>query len=138
MNQYEFEIQRMMLEDSRKREKNKNPAVSLISAIWGCTVGLTALSIPLAGIFRDNSVLLLPFIGVIGSTISTLFIWKNRSQDSTSSLPQPPLTPQQLDEITELRAALVDLRSHLNHLEQSIDEKHLKNQIENVSNKQLE
>ncbi len=51
----------------------KNPKVAATSVIWGCTIGIMGICIPLSAI--TNSGVVLPLATLLGATGGTLAVW---------------------------------------------------------------
>ncbi len=115
-----------VLEYLRLHEERSKSPISLIKTIWGCVVGLAGISIPLIGVSNEPGMVMLPIIGVVGATISSLVIWRTRNSGApTMTLPSMPDT-QSYQQLQAIQQSISDLRGYVMHLEQSIDDKQLR------------
>ncbi len=107
----------------------KNPTLKLIQEIWGMVVGIAGISIPLVAM-GGTKALMLPVFAVAGAAVATAFLSKKiaATENTRSSS-----SPEVIEELRELRQNLADLRSYTMHLEQSIEDKHLRQSIDKAS-----
>ncbi len=102
----------------------KHPSFKLIGEIWGMTVGIVAISIPMVAL-TSGKAMVIPLLAVIGAAISTAFLASRKDTPSTHTDQS-----DMIDEVRELRQNIADLRGYVMHLEQSIDDKQLRMAID--------
>ncbi|MBW4510084.1 MAG: hypothetical protein KME64_26745 [Scytonematopsis contorta HA4267-MV1] len=82
-------------------EQPKDPRVAATSNIWGLTVAIMAISIPLTGITRSP---LIPLAALGGAAVGTVAVWRSDNKKYQYSLPQ-----QQQIELLEERIANLEI-----------------------------
>lgn len=75
---------------SKKSEQPKDVRLAATTRIWGCTVGILAICVPLSIPLRSS---LVPLAALTGATIGTVAVW--RSDDKKYKGNQ--LAPQQVE-----------------------------------------
>ncbi|BAY25804.1 hypothetical protein NIES2100_56120 [Calothrix sp. NIES-2100] len=88
----------MAKESQNSHESSHDVRVAATSKIWGTTVGILALCIPLSAVTRSGAILPLAAIG--GAAAGTVAVW--RPDDKKS---QPKYLQQQQIELLETRIA---------------------------------
>jgi hypothetical protein len=78
-------------------EQPKDPRVTATSNIWGLTVAIMAISIPLTGITRSPAI---PLAALGGAAASTVAVWRPGNKKSPNQL-----LPQQQIELLQERIA---------------------------------
>lgn len=111
----------MARSSERKLEEEKDVRVTATSKIWGITVGMLAICIPLSAVTRSGPIL--PLAAITGAAVGTVAVW--RSDDKKS---KAHYLPQQKVELLEQRIANLetivssddfDLRMKIKQLESS-------------------
>jgi hypothetical protein len=102
----------------------KHPSFKLIREIWGMTLGIAGISIPMVAM-TSGKAMVIPLLAVIGAAISTAFLASRKDTPSTHTDQS-----DMIDEVRELRQNIADLRGYVMHLEQSIDDKQLRMAID--------
>jgi hypothetical protein len=111
----------MATQSQNNLEPSHNFKVAATSKIWGTTVGILALCIPLSAITRSGAILPLAALG--GAAVGTVAVWRSDEKKS-----QPNYLPQQQIELLETRIANLetiissndfDLHMKIKHLEAS-------------------
>jgi hypothetical protein len=69
-----------------EKELEKDIRVAATSRIWGITVGILALCIPLSAVTRSGPVL--PLAAITGATASTMAVWRDHKKSKTNYLKQ--------------------------------------------------
>ncbi len=69
--------------------------VTATSKIWGITVGILAVCIPLSATTRSGP--LLPLAAIAGATVGTVAVWRSDDQKSRTNY----LQPQQLQKLEQ-------------------------------------
>lgn len=108
---------------------HKNPSIKLIQEIWGMTVGIAAITIPLLAV-GGTKALMLPIFAVAGAAAATMVLAKKITPQSSSP---SSASSEIVHELREMRQSMNDLRSYVMHLEQSIDDKQLRQAIDKAS-----
>ena len=68
------------------QQHSEDQRAGLIKTIWGCSVGMLGICIPLIGILHSNPIApLLPFCIIVGATLSTLALSSNKGLSSSKS-----------------------------------------------------
>jgi hypothetical protein len=106
---------------------HKNPSIKLIQEIWGMAVGIAAITIPLLAM-GGTKALIIPILAIAGAAVSTAFLSK-KITPTTNTTPSSEV----VNELREMRQSVNDLRSYVMHLEQSIDDKQLRQAIDKAS-----
>jgi hypothetical protein len=93
------------------------PRVMMTTRLWAFAVALMALSVPMIGIERDMAVL--PIMIMIGTTISTVVVWRSGSKRS--------------DEMAMLAHSIRELQQQLARQQITSSDDDLKRKIEELS-----
>ena len=88
----------MATQSQNNLEPSHNFKVAATSKIWGTTVGILALCIPLSAVTRSGAILPLAAIG--GAAAGTVAVWRSDEKKF-----QPNYLPQQQIELLETRIA---------------------------------
>jgi hypothetical protein len=108
----------MAKESQNSLEPSHDARVSATSKIWGTTVGILALCIPLSAVTRSGAILPLAAIG--GAAAGTVAVW--RSDDKKS---KPHYLQQQQIELLETRIANLETIISSNDFDLQMKFKHL-------------
>ena len=79
-------------------EEYKDVRVAATSRIWGLTVAMLAICIPLSAVTRSGPIL--PLAAITGAAVSTTAVWRSDDKKSSNNL-----LPQQKVELLEQRIA---------------------------------
>jgi hypothetical protein len=104
----------------KKSEQHKDIRLAATTRIWGCTVGILAICVPLAIPLRNP---IIPLAAIAGATVGTVAVWGTGDKKSKGNY----LAPQQVElleqRIRDLEAIVssedYDLRMRLKQLESS-------------------
>jgi hypothetical protein len=104
----------------------QDPKVISTTRIWGITVGILAVCIPLSAVTNSGAVLPLAAIG--GATVGTIAIWRSDERKSKAAL-----QPQQIEQLEQRVANLetivsneeFDLQNKIKQLEERDRSNHL-------------
>ncbi|RUT01899.1 hypothetical protein DSM106972_065220 [Dulcicalothrix desertica PCC 7102] len=102
----------------KKSEQPKDIRLAATTRIWGFTLGILAISVPLSIPLRNS---LIPLAALTGATVGTLAVWRSEDKKSKGY----NLAPQQVElleqRIRDLEAIVstedYDLKSRLKHLD---------------------
>jgi FtsZ-interacting cell division protein ZipA len=113
-------------------EHHEDPRVSMTTRIWGMSIPLFALSIPMVAIVGGDDGLAVPVMVMLGAAVSTASIWfggrrKGGQRESYSSLPSAEL----IDELSLIRRSIVEMSEQMSYLERRVDEQSLSANISN-------
>lgn len=87
-----------------EKKQRKDPRAEIIPAIWGITVGILGVSIPLVAI--ESEALVLPVLAVLGATVTSCVVWLTKAPKQSS-----PELEQTVAELTHRIAQLeIDTR----------------------------
>jgi hypothetical protein len=108
----------------KKSEHSKDIRLAATTRIWGCTVGILAICVPLSIPLRSS---LIPLAALAGATIGTVAVWRDDRKFKANNL-----APQQVElleqRIRDLEAIVssedYDLKARLKQLESSTIGKH--------------
>lgn len=67
----------------KTEKKHKDPRAEIIPAIWGITVGILGLCIPLVALTESGP--FLPALALIGATISSSIVWLTKTPQQSNS-----------------------------------------------------
>lgn len=103
----------------KKSEQSKDIRLAATTRIWGCTVGILAICVPLSIPLRSS---LIPLAALTGATVGTVAIWRDEKKYKGNNL-----APQQVElleqRIRDLEAIVssqdYDLKAQLKQLESS-------------------
>ncbi|MDM9385810.1 hypothetical protein QUB80_34725 [Chlorogloeopsis sp. ULAP01] len=108
---------------AKKAQENtdRDIRVAAISKIWGMTVGILAICIPLSAATRSGPIL--PLAALTGATVGTLSVWRSDDKKSKANY----LSPQKLQYLEQRIANLetiissddLDLQRKIKSLESS-------------------
>ncbi|MBD2441446.1 hypothetical protein [Nostoc sp. FACHB-110] len=87
-------------------KKSEDVRAVTTTRIWGITVGILAVCIPLSAVTRSGAVLPLAAIG--GATVGTIAIWRSDDKKSKAGY----LQPQQVELLEQRIANLETIVSH--------------------------
>ncbi|MBE9207726.1 hypothetical protein IQ244_14605 [Nostoc sp. LEGE 06077] len=87
-------------------KKSEDVRVISTTRIWGITVGILAVCIPLSAVTRSGA--LLPLAAIGGATAGTIAIWRSDEKKSKAA----DLQPQQLELLEQRIANLETIVSH--------------------------
>lgn len=104
----------------KKLEQSKDIRLAATTRIWGCTVGILAICVPLSIPLRSS---LIPLAALTGATVGTVAVWRSGDKKSKGY----NLAPQQVElleqRIRDLEAIVssedYDLKARLKQLESS-------------------
>ncbi len=104
----------------KKSEQSKDIRLAATTRIWGCTVGILAICVPLSIPLRSS---LIPLAALTGATVGTVAVWRSDDRKYKGN----SLAPQQVElleqRIRDLEAIVssqdYDLKAQLKQLESS-------------------
>lgn len=68
---------------TKAEKKRKDPRAEIIPAIWGITVGILGICIPLVALTDSGP--FLPSLALLGATISSSIVWLTKSPQQSDS-----------------------------------------------------
>lgn len=93
-----------------KSESNpKDPRVQIISSIWGFTIAIAGISIPLTAITNGDA-LILPILATLGATVTSSIVWFSKGG-------APPANPELEQAVTELSHRVAQLEIETRDIE---------------------
>ncbi|OUL26174.1 hypothetical protein [Nostoc sp. 106C] len=108
----------MAKESHNSLESSHDVRVAATSKIWGTTVGILALCIPLSAVTRSGAILPLAAIG--GAAVGTVVVWRSDDKKSKNNYLQ-----QQQIELLETRIANLETIISSNDFDLQMKFKHL-------------
>jgi hypothetical protein len=106
---------------TKTEKKQKDPRAEIIPAIWGITVGILGICIPLTAITDSGA--LLPALALIGATISSSIVWLTKTPERPAS--------------AELEKTIAELSHRVAQLEIDTRDLELRHSIEQSTRKQV-